>query len=632
MLDVFWNWASIGLRYSSGRWIADEDGSRDACGDHTSLCSDASSRASSSLNPTRFGKIRAESLRCLYYLARSRPDDLIGKWEWFIRSSPVHPGLCELALTDVDPYGRRFALYSVVSFFRSEAARKWISRINPLPARDRAAGRSTSSSISSDIRNSLPIVFDMIKSFLMSENADDASSISFVIRDFLLVVPWTSLEQEKHTFLPVYYHLLVMKLKGEDLSVVCQLLKALAPLMSLVSLSADDSQVLHETLQCVSDQAVKNPDEADEVHLSVNSVLHAMKLDIPTSLHRVVHSGLHALPESLTRSKNGKSVIFHTQLCAVLVNLSTVPFEEETVQILQQVVGLCDTNSVHIRDSVFLGLGKLARASTKTAGIVLRLAGFVELVCGSQLVNVKQIQSAADVFFSAILHIPLSDQPDLLLLLQETLFRWFRSPQHKPPVLRAIMTGLARLNESVDTIANTDACAALLRILQGELVAVWRDDANEKVFADSLRTVGLMQPILFSNDANEFHKQCDIQLIRALESRKTQPCLAALVSIGKLRYSTVDTDEWVRVVVAVIHESVRSISLRTDWDFASVAPLVGALHVLQVSSSFVLLKGSSREVAAPLMEILDDVRIRRLAKFNPAIIEHLDSIRGTLAV
>ena len=586
MLDVFRRWSNVGVADFSAD-VGDRDSSSDM-----SLCvaSDCSSVVLSSVERTRLGKIRGESLRCMYLLIRVRADDLVGQWSSLVLDkNNTRLGLCSIALTDTDAYARRFALYCVVSLFRSETARKFISK------RLFVSGGSGigPSLLCEDIWAALPVIVSTVNAFLKFENSHDQSSISFVLSDFLKSVSWKTagMENQLHEcFQSLVNHHLQNNGSPIEECVWTRFLWALSVLVPQIALSTCEIDQLKTCL-------FRTPNISEHV-LAINCVIQQVPC-LGTHFSNLILDGLCLI---------SKTSVPQSSFEAVLLNLSILPTTPPLEEFLVRLI-----TGEQYPDSVLFGLGKLSRVSEQQTTQIFQL-DMLPLI--RKRGGTKWIQGVGDLLFSGIIYEIVVPVVDVLLstLVAETL----NTGQLEAASLRAIMTGLSRLNEHTSAVILRDG---LLNEFQEVLLKVW-SNPNEKILADSLRTIGLLHPLLRKTNCRteRFHCESKRHLTEGLKSGKTQRILSALYTI-----STSDCiEDWNESVTDMLKETCANVLNRKEWDFASVAPLVGMLHVIHNGLS---LGSIDADLRKNLEILVNDNRFAKVIKYDPAIAKHIDTVR-----
>lgn len=586
MLDLFRDWSSVGTAdspfASDGRFLISAESSVVSDNLNSNLDSDSFHI----VDRTRLGKIRGESLRCLYFLIRSRSEDLVGQWCTLVLNSGARQGLCHIATNDIDVHARRFALYSVLALFRSETVRRLLPSISCNYSTWRA-------SVSDDLSKALPEVFGMVEAFVKSADADDQSSIATMLPDFVLTVS----HQSKVYYMKRLLDLLLARSKHVDPEIASKFIIAAAHILPHLNLTLE----LAEELQS---RVVEFPLPVLAVNVFLSKI--SAQLIQETLISDLVVEGLKSLCTN--------PPVEETIIEAVFLNCMYV---KETIPILNgMVANLAVIESPETSDAIWVGLGKLSRQSLVLTATVLASNEHVLKQRGEP--SVKRIQALGDLYFSAY-QIGSDSFTDVM---ENKLIEWFMDEKYQWATLRVIMTGLVRMKEALTDCERI----AFLEKFQTCLLQIWLQEISGKVRSDSYRTIGLLYELVpFSK---EFSDACTQQLDEALNSGKNKLILNALFTISKFTVKQGKHTYWSSPVITTIKAVAKDLAKGLSNGHARETEfVVGSLHVI-TQSLHILLQCSVIDLAKDCMnELLEDKRLAMMENKEPAIAKHVLSIR-----
>ena len=582
------------------------------------------------LDPGRLIRIRGESLRCLYMVLRASPDDVCGQWLFLLRNSPSRTGLLTIAQEDAGMYPRRFALSSMVALLRADRIRKWVGTLPPA----HVSHHEHSLSLAEDIRTSIDLMIPVMSSFLESSREGDRESATFLVAEFVGSVPWGSLSEKEH-HVDRLYGAVTQCAHDAELDGVTQLLSAIAVLIPLKALAITDVSELVNILNRVAEEVSALPwsDASRRCSLSASWAINKLlKYDVRSLHGRLIQFGLQAAHEIL--NSIGTCIKMHSvlpQLSASLSNSALLSnFNAEVGETLVDLAGNMKAYPREVADSFMVGLGRATRQSEEAARLVLSFG----VNAGRR--SAKQIQCIGDTCFSGIL---FGIKEPSLISHAQCLVELLRDQSMEAAALRAIMTGLVRLNEGPAVAGGHFLTTEILCSLQSWLLEYWEkpvERRDDRVMADSLRVVGLMQPLLYllQIETLEFHTSSRMQLRDGLTSGKTQLVLGSLASLDQLEMASAEFNHFDSVLLQVFADSCTSIVHRERWDYSAAAPVGGALHVLVNASKFTerhVRSDVMHHVTATIVPLLDDRNILRLSKFNPAITDYIQEIKQLLS-
>jgi hypothetical protein len=223
--------------------------------------------------------------------------------------------------------------------------------------------------------------------------------------------------------------------------------------------------------------------------------------------------------------------------------------------------------------------------------------------------------------------------PDVRILMD-----WLLGQDDTHTVLRAVMTGLSRIIE-VDNVKTPLVLQEMMDRVHRMLCCLWSPSltSDDKMFADSLRTVGLLlmvkKKIRHVSDEAEYpyNSLSRQKVFDGMQSSKTQVVLASLSSIRILDAD--DTHPQIRIMLEpILERSVSSLESQMRWDFESAAVVCGNLNVLATTVRI------SRDLSIPLLDsfmqrvssICATVNQRRISRYNMSIVKQVNILREFL--
>jgi hypothetical protein len=575
MADVLLSWGSVGHRYSVGDLsartaIASELVENDPVADHRT---------------TSLSQVRQESLKCLHMLVQGNVDLLFSHWGSLLLESGSRIGLLQIVARDKSAVCRRYAAYTAVCFLKSRQVESWpgtiISSRKPMNA--------------SSTGDCLGMLLEMVSSFARTNDASDKLTIVRLIRDVAVRTPWKNVENASIVSMQLLQWIMDVLPTTEEpqtiLHSVPALLAQARPDLSFVSALATEviacthnvslvNQVLHELLK-----------------------LHPTCITSTTELTAIFESGI-GLPSGDVPGR-----------IATIMNVSYLStLSDELQNFLNK--SFCvewDVQPFLVKESLIFVIGKVTRRSVANTEFVLQsLSAWWDKVRESD--SVKSTQAIGDILFSSIIW-GVIDEPVVDQLLFTELTVRLNGPQ-PGSALRAIMTGFVRISECPPT-TNSAVFCRIIHSTQNRLLSIWDDPkcVDDRVFADTIRTVGLVASVQGSFVNEHFNTRSYSECINALMSRKTQRCLSALVSLRQLPEGS--TDEVWRIIHEVVQETCGAITSHPRMDYATAPTVSGQLHVLSECTK--MLPEIPIHVRVSLSAAVDFVSKSGIAKFNKDI-------------
>jgi hypothetical protein len=553
--------------------------------------------------------IRAEGLRCLLQLLKYNPDTVFGRWTELLRDSPTSPGLVTIAGLDPDACTRRLALSCAVSLLRCDQFRKWKG---PLP--DPMEVNFPHASLALDISKAIGDILGLIRKIISKESQEDVENVLFQLKDVLKHTPWPSLKNGEELLQDLGVHLITL-MGHNDTRILSKAFDLMAWLLKFVKLQPNQIKRVIEELN--------NPthSESGEDVLNANLILNRLGAS-PSSLinGKIIHIGLDIAHSYLHDAYYPEALVPH--ICSCMLNLPHL--KELTPEIQKRLLSLngsvvkCNSD---ISDAFFLGIGKLSRRSKEASDFVACIK--LDLIHPSP----KLIQSVGDQGFSCML---FNGNGGVKV---ELLCKWLGHPVHRHASLRAIMTGLSRMNES------GVHCDETLQLhLSKSLSSIWASRSatsaqDDRLFPDTLRSVGLL---LKGRDDSlllqEFKSEAKNALTEALRSERTQVLLAAIYSIehayireGKLEI------EFSESLADVVDTQLKNLLNRQSWDYSSAPAIAATFHILRDALT-VLKYGSirDRDWYGRFRSVILDGRVDWVFKYNEKIQEYVCEINNKL--
>jgi hypothetical protein len=620
MIDAFHKWGTFGYRWSetSGVWTEIVSDVGDGC--FSAIISEDSSNsvAVSEVPQGRYGRIRGESLRCLYVILREHRDALSGQQRSYFGDSGTRPGLATIVIRDSNVYARRFAMYAMIVPLRSQKVRKWIGQFKAPDKVERRSG----SSLSEDVHASLELLIGGLQALLERSREGDVSTACHVLSDFAGGIPWKSFNNMASVIFGIIRQLGDHLLNCASVSLSEKLVSGLAYLVPQVELSVEDRSCLLNTLMD------KIPAE-DTIHarlyiLSGNLLVNRLA-NSSFSAGSLIVAGLRLVEAIITDTVIKIDTTPHVERCmiATLRNLSQL--EGDRMDVLESCLRINQSPELRddARDALLVGVGKLSRISYQALTWAIN-----QNVGLHEKASHASIECVGDLAFSAILH-----GIDSVTYLDK-LFVWLEHEGTRERSLRAIMTGISRLRETRYQIRSSSAQQTLILRLSTILQAIWAlSNCPVNLRADSIRTFGLLQPLIsYSNNVHgSLAENATEALLEALNSSKTQLTLAAFYSITEMKLAEREVDFAIPHIVKTIDNIWEQLEKHTEWDFASVPFLTGKLHALcegyrciDRCGQSMLLEDNRR------LTVMQNTRLKSLSKFNSHIAKYMDLLHERL--
>ena len=545
----------------------------------------------------RLARIRGESLRCLYMLVRSQSLQLVDHWEMIMFDTVGRPGLEAILELDDCVHARRFALYTIVSLLRVSSPHRPIEKQSKPCTKPRHAPR--------DKEHQLRAIHRSVVLLLKSADPGDESSVRHIIADYVSRMPW-SLFSEKDLFVVDTFNVLIEKLAAPSSEPACDYLSALALLLPHCPVSQSMGEAVVSTLHGLCNRT------ADETiclwsNVALFHVSASRPLD-PTS-GDIIERGVDVTTRLLMSENDHKAYSTHFIACLANAGLLT-GLSVNVMTCLEQLVRHLRPGEIY--DSFMVGIGKASRKSKESAIKILSL----EVTNDSFFP--KLIQSRGDLLFSCFLFGVKGPDVDIL---REFMQARLCDPVTVGIALRAFMTGLSRLREAGDIASVCGEAHASLLSLEEWLLERFRTiglAGDERLVADTVRTLGLLEPLL---ETTGYFRSVSLQILReAVTSRRTQVVLSAIFSLGEVRLDPDEGREVSQALTELIHACIQRLEGNVSWDYQSGPMIVGLLHVcadsldLAVKLEHVDLVGSARE---SLRYIAKDPRMKKLFKYFP---------------
>lgn len=569
------------------------------------------------IDSERIARIRAEALRCLNQLIRAQPEVFFGHWSSLVFGDTRRPGLKLVAKSDPGAFARRFALSCMVSLVSCDRVRKWVG-----PFSTRSSGRSLIS-LTEDIGRTIPDVVESVLNALECGNIADNESALYILSEFVGSIPWKSLKDKGEAALHRIVKRSCLHVARDSLEVSCHSIAGIAAAIPHVSLRDVDQCELVSKISAVM---LARP---LEIHtpchraliLQANRFIHRVSGAIDsTFVEETVTLGLkvceHFIQDSVNLNKQAQALV-----SSCLVNIMLLRnMDAETCELIRKISRRISELPPELNESFQHGLGKLSRYSQGSLKFVLTLPLMTDRVTG------RGIQAVCDVLFSCIVY---RIEDIRAVEIWRFVNMWLKDENLRQASFRALMTGMSRLNENLEAAVLHTMTHVVIVDIQVWLMAFWSTNACEdKLMADSIRMIGLLQSLIKQGHAfaESFMEVSETRIAEALHSRHTQTVLSAIFSLKEMgKCSIFDKHDQLKTVIL---EHCTTISERETWDYDSAAAVGGSLHVIVDALMDYARDGASVEtrVALALKNLRDDKRTRELSRFNPHIIQNLNTI------
>ena len=622
MTEVFLSWSYLGYRCALTAaipvWsVISLELSRSHDSDSQTMSDVSMSGLKRGIDSERIARIRAEALRCLNQILRSQPEVFLGHWISLVFGDTRRPGLKLVAKSDPGAFARRFALSCMVSLVSCDRVRKWVG-----PFSARSSGRSLIS-LTEDIGRTIPDVAESVLNALECGNIADNESALYILSEFVGCIPWKSLTDKGEAALHRIVKASCMFVMHESLEVSCHSIAGIAAAIPHVSLSDVDQCALVSKISAIMlarPLEIHTPCQRAFI-LQVNLLIHRLSGAIDsTFVEETVTLGLkvceHSIQDSSNLNKQAQALV-----SSCLVNIRLLRhLKIETCEVIMRISRRISELPPELNESFQLGLGKLSRYSPESLKFVLTLPLVTDRVTG------RGIQAVSDVLFSCLVY----HVEDIRTVeIWRFVNMWLMDENLRQASFRALMTGISRLNERLETAVLHTMTHVVTVDIQVWLMAFWSTNVCEdKFMADSIRMIGLLQSLIRQGNAfaESFIEVSETRIAEALHSRHTQTVLSGIFSLKEMgKCSIFDKYDQLKTVII---EHCTTISERETWDYDSAAAIGGSLHVILDALMEYARDGASVEtrVALALKNLKDDKRIRGLSRFNPNIIQYLNTI------
>ena len=618
MVEVFHEWGTVGFIpcNPSGGWQESQHPMDFGSGYLQMTDTTSNSQIEPFAPQGRRGRIRGESLRCLYILLREHPDLLSGQLAWLLRDSKRRPGLASIVLFDTNAFARRFAMYIMIVPLRSDKVRRWVGQFSRCPRK----GSLDESSLSRELFASLELTISSMKALLQGSREGDLSSACHVLSDFSTGIPWKSFNDKVEVIYPIVLSLIGHVKDAVNLRMCDKLIMTISNLVQHISLEKTDVTSL---ASAIVSKISYNSFERNAQALILSSnflVARFPHKDCSESLQAIAMKGLslvHALLEgsiSLDRTAHVERCIASTLRNVSILGQSQC---EQAVDSCIYIDGLLDLRE-ETRDALYFGIGKYARNSLQ---ITIK-----SMECGiglSSSPTSSSIECVGDLYFSSVLFEVDNLTPTLYL---NKLFDWVEQEPTRERSLRAVMTGVSRLRESESLDPRSKSVALLTEKITYSLLRMGSvPNCSINLQADLVRTVGLIQPLIIPDRVDpSFIVRIDDNLISALTSNKTQITLAAFYTLTEMNRIQRTVDFAVPYVLQAIDDAWKKLESHSIWDFASAAFIAGKLHVLYDGYRFLKGFDSSLLIGDRCdFQILQSVRLKSVSKYNANIAKYV---------
>ena len=555
------------------------------------VLSEVSSVSQSSSNQqTCVERIRGECLRCLYLLIRLSEQPLQASPVTLFEDAGNRPGLPTLMRIDPSYHVRRFAMFSMVHLLKSYR----MKFARPRNMRSREAPQ--------ELSGMEDMVLSALGGLLTSDDKQDWSTAEHILIDVISSITWKRVEPIHHSFLGT----LIERIEGTS---------GLPRRIFLEGFSCIiDKGNLPDDIVDMSVKILTTWTDADPANiLAANPLVSKLSDRLPIHVvHLLVGEGLgHCLHLSELKSIE-RSV--SDQMSACLENIGLLAeldldFQQLIASLVERAPGIC-------RDALVLGLGKLSRHSHDTVRFVLGL----DLNEFFANVSPSVIRGMGDILFSTI---------TFGECVHANMFKeWIKNEKVRGSVLRAMMTGLSRIHSSNQNYSSDPLLNCIVSDCETLLIDIWcpQDLAvDEKVFADSVRCVGLLNRVRIPMDS--FRESSSSIILDALHSGKTQRILAALASMNT-GSQYLDLENRSSLVRELCCDYLDRLEENSRWDYESAEFVGGTLHVIHDCVAN-LGQAFSRDILNRVRSLLKHGKIHRMKAYNSSItsiLERLDRL------